>query len=448
MNARGKFHYTLLLAGSLCTAVPSFAAETTESVETRISRLEQELAELKALVQTRPAAATTAETPAPIKKAEPSAPLPVSIGSGVKVQLYGFARFDGSYDTGTIYPGNIALYALPENGRKHDGEWDLTAGATRVGLNLRGTDTEKMKLTGNIEFDFLTGISTENNQAPRLRHGYIKAYWPASDFSILTGQTWDLVSSLIPFVDDPALSWDAGNIGSRHAQVRLTKGFATGEKSRLELALAASRTIGDRTTYQTLTLQNDTGKDAAIPSIQGRIALSTPLLVASQPATLGFSGHYGQEEWDTNGTGSYTTLDSWSCNLELSMPLSEKLLFAGEYFTGSNLDDYFGGIGQGVNSTTVPTDPKEIRSNGGWGALRYTLNPSTTFSLGAGLDNPNDNDLAALARSRNQTIFANVITKLTPNFILGLQLSDWKTEYKGAAEGNALRTQTSLTYKF
>jgi hypothetical protein len=64
------------------------------------------------------------------------------------------------------------------------------------------------------------------------------------------------------------------------------------------------------------------------------------------------------------------------------------------------------------------------------------------------VDNPNDNDLALGARSRNQSIFANVINKITPNLILGLQLSDWKTEYKGVAEGDAIRAQSSLTYKF
>ncbi|MEI6638076.1 MAG: hypothetical protein WCL46_00010 [Chlorobium sp.] len=433
MNARGKFRYTLLLASSLCTAVPSLAAETAESIETRISRLDQELAELKALVRNKPAATAT--------------PVTLSATSGAKVQFYGFARFDTSCDTGAIYPGNYAFWALPENGRKNDSEWNLTAGATRIGLNLIGTDTESMKLTGNIELDFLTSIATETNQAPRLRHGYVKAYWPASDFSILAGQTWDVLSSLIPYVDDPALLWDAGNIGSRHPQIRLTKGFSTGNNGRLEVAVAASRTIGDRTTFQTLALQNDTGKDASIPSFQGRIAFSEPLIVKNQPATIALSGHYGQEEWDTNGTGSYKTLDSWSCNLELSMPLSEKMLFAGEYFTGSNLDDYLGGIGQGVNST-VTTDPREIRAQGGWGALRYTINPETSVSLGAGIDDPKDNDLATGARSQNQTIFANVITKITANFILGLQLSEWKTDYKGAGESNALRAQSSLTYKF
>jgi DcaP outer membrane protein len=447
MNARGKFRYTLLLAGSLCTAAPSFAAEPAETVETRISRLEKELAELKALVGNKPAAAATADTQtAPVKKADTATPVTLSTTSGANVQFYGFARFDASYDTNPISPGNVAFWALPENGR-NDSEWNLTAGATRIGMNISGPDTESLKLSGNIEFDFLTSVSTENNQAPRLRHGYVKAYWPASDFSILAGQTWDVVSSLIPFVDDPALMWDAGNIGSRHPQVRLTKGFSTGNKGRLEVAVAASRTIGDRTAYQTLALQNDTGKDAAIPSIQGRVAFSEPLIVKNQPATVAISGHYGQEEWDTNSTGSYKTLDSWSCNLELSMPLCEKILLAGEYFTGSNLDDYFGGIGQGVNSA-VASNPKEIRAQGGWGALKYTINPVTSVSLGAGVDDPNDKDLAAGARSRNQSIFANVITKITPNFILGLQLSDWKTDYKNAAGSDALRAQSSLTYKF
>ncbi len=445
MNERGKFSYALLLAGSLFTAVPCFAAET---VDARISRLEQELAELKAMVQARPAVTTTTDTPAPMKKAEPSAPLPVSTGSGVNVQPYGFVRFDGSYDTGQIYPGNIAMWAWPQYGNRNDSECNLTAGATRLGLNLSGPDTENIKLTGNIEFDFLTGISTENNQAPRLRQGYLKAYWPASDFSIIAGQTWDMISSLIPFVDDPALMWSAGNIGSRHPQLRFTKGFSTGEKSRIELAVAASRTIGEKNTLPdpvNKVYNTDPGKDANIPTIQGRVAWSAPLLVDNQPATIALSGHYGQEEWDTDNIGNHVTLDSWSCNVELSMPICKKMTLAGEYFTGSNLDDYYGGIGQGVNPSP---SIKWIRSSGGWAALRYTSNPSTSFSIGAGLDNPNDNDLAVGARSRNQTIFANVINKITPNFILGLQLSEWKTEYKGPTEGDALRAQTSLTYKF
>ena len=439
MNARGTFRYGLLLAGTLLCTTPGFAADTPETVETRISRLEQELADLKALVKSKPAVT--------VQKAEPPAEASVSTGAGTKVQFYGFARFDASYDSGQIYTGNIALWAQPKNGSSSDSEWNLTAGATRLGMNLSGPDTEDIKLTGNIEFDFLSSNSTsENNQLPRLRHGYLKAYWPASDFSIIAGQTWDVISSQIPFVDDPAIMWAAGNIGSRHAQLRLTKGFAAGEKSRIEVAVAASRTIGENNAG---VLATDPGKDAAMPTIQGRVALSTPIFAKNYPATFAVSGHFGQEEWDSNNTGTHKTLDSWSCNAEASMPLCPKFTLAGEYFTGTNLDDYMGGIGQGVNKST----PKEIRSHGGWAALRYVMNPSTSFSIGAGMDNPNDADLPVqtsplTVRTLNQTIFANVINKITPNFILGLQLGEWRTEYKNAATSNALRAQSSMTYKF
>jgi len=438
MNERGKFSYTLLLAGSLVTAAPGFAAE---SADTRISRLERELADLKTAVNSKNATIQAPST------TEPLSPPLVSTASGTKVQFYGFTRFDISYDSGQITPGNIALWAQPKISGKNDAEWNLTAGATRLGLNLSGPDTENIKLTGNIEFDFLGG-GTENNMSPRMRHAYLKAVWPASDFSILAGQTWDVHSSLIPFVDDPAIMWASGNIGTRHPQVRVTKGFWAGEKGRIEVAAAASRTIGEKNNTAGI-IATDPGKDAAIPTIQGRIAYSAPFLVKKQPATIGISGHYGQEEWDTDNAGNHTTLDSWSCNLELTMPICPKITVAGEYFTGSNLDDYYGGIGQGTSTV------KEIRASGGWAALRFNANPSTSFSFGAGIDNPNNSDLPKFdstgikySRTKNQTIFGTLVNKITPSLILGFQLSDWKTDYYNGESGNALRAQSSLTYKF
>lgn len=451
MNRKRALPYALMLAGLLLAPPAATAAET---LEERVIRLEKELAELKTLVGQKPAATAQAaaapSSPAALAqqtaKPELQSPLTVTLGSGVKAQLYGFARFDASYDTGKINPGNIALWVRPEGLNNNDAEWNLTAGATRLGLNLTGPDTDTIKLSGNIEFDFLSNIGAENNASPRLRHGYLKAFWPASDFSILAGQTWDVISSQIPFTDDPAIMWAAGNIGSRHPQLRLTKGFSVGEKGRIEVVAAASRTIGESNNLAE-TWNTDPGKDADIPTIQGRIAFSTPLLVDTQPATIALSGHFGQEEWDSDKTGDHETLDSWSCNVEIALPLSEKLALAGEYFTGSNLDDYWGGIGQGVNNT-ISSDLKEIRSQGGWAAIRYTMNSSSSFSLGAGIDDPNDNDLATGGRSLNQSVFANVINRITPNFIFGLQLSKWNTDYKNAPGSDAFRAQSSMTYRF
>jgi hypothetical protein len=462
MKTTNKLHYGLLLAGALLAAPsPGYAAEKPETMEMRISRLEQELAELKALLKQKPGttepaaiqaqAAPAAPAAAPAVKPDASGPLSVSLGAGVKAQLYGFARLDAVWESGMVYPGNIALWAQPQGMGRNDGEWNLTAGASRLGFNLNGPDTEKLKLSGTIEIDF-TGGGAENNQNPRMRHAFMKAFWPASDFSIVAGQTWDLVGSMIPFTDDPAIMWDAGNIGGRHPQLRLTKGFKSGDKGRFEVAVAASRTIGEKDGIS----GTDTGRDADIPTIQGRVALSGPLLVDNKPATIAVSGHYGQEQWDTDKSNAHKTLDSWSCNLELSMPLSANLLLAGEYFTGSNLDDFYGGIGQGVNTgSDTKSIFRNIRSHGGWAALKYFASPSTTVSLGAGIDDPNDSDLAgytaattSFPRSLNRTIFANVINQVTPNFILGFQLGEWITDYIGAPRSEAVRAQSSVTYKF
>ena len=443
MNARETFRHSLLLAGALFITAPAHAAEPAESVDTRIVRLEQELADLKSQVQLQSSAATLPEQ---AKKTGTQSPLSVTLGSGTKVQLYGFARFDASWENSRITPGNIALYVSPKGSNGNDAEWNLTGNATRIGMNLSGPDTANMKLSGNIELDFLTSVNTENNGAPRLRHGYLKAFWPASDISIIAGQTWDVQSALIPFVDDPAILWDAGNIGSRHPQLRLTKGFKTGEKSRIELAIAAARAIGEQKTIGPDKI--DTGKDAPMPTIEGRLALNTPIFVHNQPATLAVSGHYGKEEWDLDAKGNNVVVDSWSCNAELSMPLGETLLFAGEYFTGSNLDDFLGGIGQGVNSTTNASAPKSIRAHGGWAAVRYAVCPSTNISLGGGIDEPNSEDLWQNARALNRTFFAAVTKKITPNFIVGMQISDWKTEYLQTENSHAVRAQTSMTYTF
>ncbi|MEI6846657.1 MAG: hypothetical protein WCK32_01270 [Chlorobiaceae bacterium] len=467
MNARETFRYALL-AGILFTAAPCFAAESTESTTstgTRIKRLEKELSELKDQVKNEQAPA--------IRNGVPN-PAVVSPDSGVNVQLYGFARLDMAYDTAPVYPGNTAIWAKQPlvEGLK-DPEWVLAAGATRFGINLTGPDTETVKLTGNIEFDFLAG-NTENAMNPRQRHSYLKAYWQASDFSILAGQTWDLVSSLVPFVDDPGIMWGAGNIGARHPQFRVTKGFKTGESSRIELAVAISRSIGETNKNvpplkdDPNTANTDTGKAASIPTFQGRIGWwAAPIKVKDQPATIAVSGHYGQEDWITDyNKGITTTIELWSGNVELFLPLSDKLTLAGEYFTGTNLDDFWGGIGQGA---WTPKDrpgnyiPIAIRSKGGWAAIRYTYSPSTTISMGGGVDDPKPFDRlpdnlgygpSSYPRTKNRNVFACVTNKLTSNLILGMQLSKWNTDYdyadptKGNTRGDAVRAQTSLTYKF
>lgn len=354
--------------------------------------------------------------------------------------------FDAAYDTAKVYTGNLAAWVESGKDNPHDPQWSLSGNSTRLGANLSGPANGELRVTGKFEADF-SGGGAENQPNPRLRHAYVNALWVDSDTALLAGQTWDLVGSLIPPILNAGIFNCAGNIGYRHPQLRVTKGFKLAEQERLELAAALSRSIGETDAFDPPNYQ-DTGRDARFPTLQYRAAYSRPLWVEKAPATVALSGHYGQEEWDTNAAGNHVTLHSYSTVLELDLPLTAAWSLAGEAFTGQNLDDFWGGIKQGVNGAGT-ANPAGIKAYGGWCALKYKLNPRTTCAFGAAQDNPRDSDLGtATQKTRNSVGFANVIYKPVPPLQLGLELSQWETDYLGQASGHATRVQTSVIYSF
>jgi hypothetical protein len=59
----------------------------------------------------------------------------------------------------------------------------------------------------------LINIASESRAVPRIRHAYGEMRW--DEFSILFGQTWDVISPLLPTINDDSLMWNAGNLGDR-----------------------------------------------------------------------------------------------------------------------------------------------------------------------------------------------------------------------------------------
>ena len=177
------------------------------------------------------------------------------------------------------------------------------------------------------------------------------------------------------------------------------------------------------------------------------MSLTLPWL-KSGPTTVGFSGHWAKEEYDNSISQTDEDIDSWSVNLDLTQPVNSWLKIKAELFSGENLNTYFGGIGQGVNISTF----REIGSRGGW--LAAGLGPwgKWSFNVGAGMDDVDAGDLdttdATADRTMNRAIFGNVMYSVNKNTQLGLELSHWRTDYKGPGDADSVRAQTSLIYKF
>ena len=56
--------------------------------------------------------------------------------------------------------------------------------------------------------------------------------------------------------------------------------------------------------------------------------------------------------------------------------------------------------------------------------------PCLHTHLGYGIDDPNDNDVAAAGRLKNETYFASVLWDLNPTFRIGLEFAWRETEYR------------------
>jgi len=460
----------LLAIGVICKADnPNDLAKENAELKQRIEKLEKEMEELKKLVMQR----AQAQTQKAVQLSAPAAPVvakPIEpnatvsklseadmqkimvmfekeqgkkkpVWADLDVQLYGRLKLDASYDSARTEVGNYAKWVRSSSRINDHSEFDMTANETRLGMNISGPEYDGVKTSGRVEIDFYGGGS-ENKANPMMRHAYMNIDWPRDRFSILAGQTSDVISPLYPYTMNYSVGWWAGNIGYRRPQIRLTKSYPLSKDVDLKLEGAVTRDIGNSDDF----VVRDAGEDSGIPGVQARVSVQFPWLKV-QPTTIGVSGHWAKEKYYTSAAGANEEYDSWSLNLDLTQPINGWLVLKGELFTGQDLNAYLGGIGNGIN-THLGT---EIASTGGWIAASLTPQPKWNFNFGVSVDDPENSDLTGLgdnSRDYNRSIFGNVIYSLNKNTEIGFELSQWRTKYLEAGDNDAIRAQTSFIYKF
>jgi len=418
-------------AGTTCLAAGSASlAEENAQLQQRVEKLDKELDELKKLVSERTGSADTqAQKP---------------VWSSLDIQLYGYLKLDAAYDSSRIDNGNYAKWVERENANSNDDQFNMTANETRLGMLINGPDDPILKASGRVEVDFYGSGDAENKAHLMMRHAYMKLDWPADRFSIIAGQTSDVISPLLPSTVNYTVGWWTGNIGYRRPQFRLTKEYGLDAQTDLKLEGALARTIGRDNT--SLAGTTDSGEDAGFPTLQARAGLSLPLL-GSKRSDVGLSGHWGQEEYDTTTGGRNEEFTSWSLNLDFTQPVNKWLSVKSEVFTGENLDAYLGGIGQGVTTTGASLN-EEIGSKGGWIAAALGPWDKARFNVGIGMDDVDRGNVNAGDRTLNHSVFGNVYYSLAKNTEWAFELSHWRTEYRGSGDADSLRAQTALIYKF
>jgi hypothetical protein len=314
------------------------------------------------------------------------------------------------------------------------------------------------KLSGVFEFDFQnravaetdTNSGTTENEGrelPRLRHAYVKLQ--AGAFSMLAGQTWDLISPLWPLANFDGMMWNSGNLGDRRPQLRFGWDQPIGPQEQFTSAIAFARTGA----IDKQDLDNNgrrDGDESARPMIQIREGLAN---LMDKHLDLGVWGHYGWERTHAPiGVSGKEVFYTESIGADLRAKFLDVFTFSAEAWYGKNLDDVRGGIGQGVNTVRG----REIAARGGWLELAAQVTSWDLLAVGASLDDPRNSSLSPGAitnvysgtRSRNFARWIYDRIDLGGGFNFGGEIIFWETFYKALDDGRANRYSLFVSWSF
>ena len=349
------------------------------------------------------------------------------------LSIYGFARLDGLADDSRMSDIHQPVFVEREpDGGQLDGELTMTPRLSRLGLGIDEWELDDDGDTtgeGKLEIDFGGGAGTN---VIRLRHAYAQVNL-AKKIELLAGQTWDLMSPLYPSAQNDMQMLFVGNTGDRRPQLRFT--VLPSKNVRKAIAAAATGSLDQRD------LDGDgqlDGMAAATPMVQGLFEIRGRL-GRGEPARIGMWAHASRDE-----LADGTRHPSHSVGGHVLLPLGRYAMLMGELYTGRNLPDVGGGIGQGVH----PMTNRRIRSTGGWIEAAVMASKRHMFAIGQSGDFVRADDVMMGDRTRNTTMYGVLRYKPKLTVQLGLEYLHWRTAYLGMGSGVANRFNMHLSVFF
>ncbi|OGS15532.1 MAG: hypothetical protein A2234_08170 [Elusimicrobia bacterium RIFOXYA2_FULL_58_8] len=333
-----------------------------------------------------------------------------------KVNFYGNIKSDVSYDVHGVTGDDYTQYVSSK--KDLDRDFRSSAKGTRFGLDITDGD----KVSAKIETDFLEDVAANTNAGLRLRHAYVTL--KAGKFDILTGQTWHLLPLEFSGTNNEFAMGYSGVLWMRAPQLRATYRHSD------------TLTFAGAIVRPTRKLYDAEGTASGLPQAQAQAQLK----VGKAKFTL--MGALGQWRKSTGEKGEVKLVD-----LGYNIPLAAILTLNGQIWTGQNLYDFLGGIGQNQYGTSA------VKASGGF--ANVSIKPAGRFfyNVAYGIDNPVDTQLAAAAaaKTKNTTLLANAGCLVYEKVTVTLEAARQVTEYKlttGYEDVDNLHYQLSFKFPF
>ena len=294
-------------------------------------------------------------------------------------------------------------------------------------------------LSGELDVDFFGGQqpSSGGRTFPllRIRRAFAELTWNRT--AILVGQESPPIAAVSPSslasIGFPDFA-TAGNLWLWLPQIRLSGDLAPTGGVRIGAEIAAlAPTSGDP--QGAFLTQPDIAERSDRPFLQGRVRARWG--AGEELGEVSFGGHYG---WIVDASGN--RVDSKALAFSVWTPVVRWLELRAEGFTGQALSGLGGGgIGQNMVMDGVP-----VRTTGGWAQLNVKPSESWEIGGGAGIDDPDDEDLLPASRLRNIAFEGHLHWRYLP-LVAGVEVREIRTLYADPV-GTRSATHANLAVGF
>jgi hypothetical protein len=342
------------------------------------------------------------------EKVEASHRLPITLTGMVLFNAFINGRANGGQQD--------PLVASPLN--LHSGS-GASVSQSLLGFNFQGPQIAGGgQVSGQLHLDLWGGSSSSLNHLVRLRVATLAIDW--KNQSIMVGQDKPIVSprdptSLAQVAFSPLAA--AGNLWLWQPQVRFEQRVALGDNAGIRARVGVyqtSESASDATTEYAGTLSGSR------PGFEGRFEFWRKF------------GEHGRIEIapgfhlsDTHVAG--VSIPSRLFTVDWLIQPMAKVQFTGLFFTGENAS-VIGGLRGGF--TVFPSNLiQAVGTIGVWGQLSYFATSRLTFNIYGGQEGHRTIDLLAGEITRNFAYAGNAIYKFGSNVLLGVEVSQVRTNY-------------------
>jgi hypothetical protein len=341
----------------------------------------------------------------------------------LEAAVHGLILMNAFHTSAKVNNSDVPQFVLPPDPADNPaaGASGATVRQSRVTATASLPSFAGGALLGTLDVDFFGGQqpSSGGRTFPllRIRRAFAELTWNRA--ALLVGQESPPIAAVSPSslasIGFPDFA-GSGNLWLWLPQLRLSGDLAPAGGVRIGAEVAAlAPTSGDP--QGAFLTQPDIAERSDRPFLQGRLRARWG--ANEELGEVSFGGHYG---WIVDASGDRVA--SKALAFSVWTPLARWLELRAEGFTGQAL----GGLGGGGIGQNMAFDGVPVRTKGGW--VQLNLKPSAAWEIGggAGIDDPDDEDLAATSRQRNLAFEGHLLWRYLP-LVAGLEVRELRTLY-------------------